>query len=322
MLDPQTIIDLIAANVRKTRNPFGVPHALLNSWWRPLDLKLEGDTLLFTGLMYQSVPYIERTTGILERMEDTHWASILRYGRWAPKGIAGLGLTALTPSVEKQRYNKILRDIARILIKAGVEFAYRPEIDRYSGVLLYDLGDTENFIRHGRWVARNLKNAGIRRLITVDPHTTYALKVLYPRFLGESFEVRTYFELIDLDAPFSGLRVTLHDPCFYGRYLELADKPRKVLEKLGVECTATRHSGAFTHCCGGPAESVSPRLSREILDRRVAQLAETGDPIVAMCPICLGNLRKAGMPAEDLSTLLHDRVQAPEDAGGGISAKA
>ena len=34
MYNPRDIIDLIAANVRKTRNPFGVPGSQFNTWWR------------------------------------------------------------------------------------------------------------------------------------------------------------------------------------------------------------------------------------------------------------------------------------------------
>ena len=55
---------------------------------------------------------------------------------------------------------------------------------------------------------------------------------------------------------------------------------------------------------GGPAESISPKLSKEVLGRRVEELQSTGYPIIAMCPICLANLRKAGAQVEDLSSLI------------------
>jgi Fe-S oxidoreductase len=99
-------------------------------------------------------------------------------------------------------------------------------------------------------------------------------------------------------------RITLHDPCFYGRYLELGEVPRRVLEKMGIECAALRNSNQFTSCCGGPAESMSPKLAREIGGRRIAELRATDAPVVAMCPICMANLRKGGVEVEDLSTLI------------------
>ena len=78
----------------------------------------------------------------------------------------------------------------------------------------------------------------------------------------------------------------------------------KVLEMMGIECVAVRNSGRFTSCCGGPAESISPKQSREILERRVKELQSTGAPVVAMCPICMTHLRKGGVEVEDFSTLV------------------
>jgi Fe-S oxidoreductase len=191
-----------------------------------------------------------------------------------------------------------------VLKKSKVDFYYRPELDNYSGVLLYDLGDLDGFIKHARSVASKLKEKGVKKLITVDPHTTYALKVLYPKYTGETFEVKTYFELVNLNGSNGTKQVTLHDPCMYGRYLEMSDVPKKVLENLGIECVAVRNSGPFTNCCGGPAESLSPKLSRELVDRRIEELQSTGAPVVAMCPICMANLAKGGVEVEDLSTLI------------------
>ncbi len=159
-------------------------------------------------------------------------------------------------------------------------------------------------MEHARYVAAKLKQNGIKKLITVDPHTTYALKILFPKYTGESFEVHTYFELLNLTSKNGHKKIALHDPCFYGRYLELSDVPLKVLSSVDIECAPVRNSGLFTNCCGGPAESISPKLSAEVGERRIAELEKSSDPIVAMCPICLGNLRKAGADVEDLSTLI------------------
>ena len=76
-----------------------------------------------------------------------------------------------------------------------------------------------------------------------------------------------------------------------------------MFQRLGLEYVEVRNHGEFTSCCGGPAESVSPALNREILDRRVAELKEAGAPVVTMCPICLANLLKAGLPVEDLANV-------------------
>lgn len=304
MYDPQTIITLLADNVRKTMSPFAIPKALVNSWWKDQGLDRDGDTLLVTGLMYQFVPFIETATRQLARFEDTPWMDALPYARLAPKWLSGIALALLTPAQAKRKAARHVQNIVTVLRRAGQRFAYRPELDEYSGILLYDLGDQESFVRHARRVADKLRRAGIRRLITVDPHTTYALKVLYPKYADASFEVRTYFEGLSLHCPDKNQRLTLHDPCFYGRYLELSDIPRRVLHDLGYACADVRACGTFTSCCGGPAESLSPKLAGEIGARRLETLDATGAQLVAMCPICLNNLEKAGAKVVDLSTVL------------------
>lgn len=304
MYNPRDVINLIADNVKKTKSPFGIPKFMANTWWKNTTIDRNGDALLFTGLMYQFLPYIDKTTHYLERYEDTGWANYLYYAKYFPKLLSGIGLALMTSGKEKKRSSQILQDIVQILKTSKVDFGYKPELDDYSGILLYDLGDQEGFVQHAKFVVANLRKAGIKKIITVDPHTTYALKVLYPKYTGVSFEVKTYFELVDITSSNGSRRVTLHDPCFYGRYLELSDVPQKVLGKLDIECVNVRNSGEFTNCCGGPAESISPRLSREVMDRRVEELQSTGFPIIAMCPICLANLRKTGAQVEDLSTLI------------------
>ena len=304
MYNPLDIIDIIACNVRRTRNPFGIPRSLLNRWYRRLDIPRMGDAMLFTGLMYQFAPYIERSTQYLAKFEDTPWARYIRLAGFAPPYLAGLGLSVMTPGSEKKKFDAILQNIAGVLTASRVDFFYRPELDHYSGILLYDLGDQDGFTKHARYVAGKLKAAGIKRLVTVDPHTTYALKVLFPRYADAHFDIKTYFELVDFQPGKGHRRITLHDPCFYGRYLELSDAPRSVLAGLGVECVLPENAGLFTGCCGGPAESISPKLSAEVGRRGLEELNATGEKIVAMCPVCLVNLTKAGAEVEDLSTVI------------------
>jgi len=312
MYNPRDIIGLIATNVRRTRNPFGVPSSRFNTWWReaPGFTRRPGDALLFTGLMYQAIPYIEATTRYLERFEATRWAEYLRFSRFSrylPGSLLGRGLSLLISQAEKKQFNGILVSMCHLLTKSGVNFFYHPDMDFYSGILLYDLGDQDGFVEHARFVAQTLRLHGVRKVITVDPHTTYALKELYPKYTGETFEVHPYFTQLRVSAPRpqnGQPPVTIHDPCFYGRYLKLSEGPRQVLRSLGREFVEVRNCGEFTSCCGGPAESVSPALNREILGRRVAELEASGAPVVTFCPICLANLLKAGLPVEDLASLL------------------
>ncbi|RPH87176.1 MAG: (Fe-S)-binding protein [Desulfobacteraceae bacterium] len=304
MYHPRDIIEVLADNIRKTRNPFGAGNRTVNTWWKKVHPRTQGDTMLYTGLMYQLAPYIAKTTKQIERFEDTALAKYVGLNKYIPKFMVKIGFMFMASAKDKRRFHAILESIVKILEKSGVDFFYQPKLDFYSGILLYDLGDIDGFIEHARFVAEKLKKNGIKKLITVDPHTTYALKVLFPKYTGIHFEVQTYFELINFKASDPGRQVTLHDPCFYGRYLELSHVPARILQDFGIENVPVRNSGKFTSCCGGPAESISPALTKTILERRYADLRRTGKPIVTMCPICLGNIIKTGAEVEDLSTVI------------------
>ena len=102
MYKPKSIIDIVAGNVKKTRSPFGIPKFMANTWWKTAPVKRQGDALLFTGLMYQLVPYIEKSTTYLERFEDTRWAGYLTYARFFPKYLAGMGLALMTSEKGKR----------------------------------------------------------------------------------------------------------------------------------------------------------------------------------------------------------------------------
>jgi Fe-S oxidoreductase len=312
MFNPRDIINLISTNVRKSRNPFGIPSSQINTWWRqaPKFTRRPGDALLVTGLMYQSIPYIEATTRYLERLEGSRWADYLRFAplsRYIPSFVVGRGFACLTSKAEQKQFNGILVSIGRLLTHSAVDFFYHPEMDFYSGILLYDLGDQEGFVEHAKFVARTLQLHGVQKIITVDPHTTYALKELYPKYTGVNFDVQPYFALLRPNEVSRGNGrppVAIHDPCLYGRALNVSGDARRVLTALGLKYADVRNCGEFTSCCGGPAESVSPALNRKILDRRVAELKASGGPVVTFCPICLANLLKAGLPVEDLASLL------------------
>ncbi len=304
MFKPRDIIEILASNVKQTKSPFGIPKFMVNTWWKGAGLPKNGEYLLFTGMMYQFAPFIETSTRYLEKYEGTQMADYLKYARYVPGYISGIGLALITSAKEKKRAGHPLKNIASLLQKSKVDFGYSPDLDNYSGILLYDMGDQKGFVAHAKKVAKKLKDAGIKKIITTDPHTAYALKELFPKYTGVEFEVKSYFELLNLEIKDNDLQVTLHDPCFFGRYLCKSDIPRKLLSNLGISISNIRNQGEFTSCCGGPAESISPSLSNEIMEKRAKELKEPGKPIIAYCPICLGNLKKSGANVEDLSSLL------------------
>ncbi|WP_456478767.1 (Fe-S)-binding protein [Geoglobus ahangari] len=302
MIDPRFLVEMLSSNIERSGNPIGVENSKINTWWSDAEVKKDGEWLFFTGMMYQLSPYIESIVSYLEKVENSGLQRLLGLSKNLPLPFGILSRT--TPEERRKEADRILRCIHSLLLKSGVEVFYRPELDAYTGILLYDFGDDEGFERHARKVAKALESAGVKRIVTADPHTSYALEVLYPKYTGAEFEVSSYIELVRPRKKGNKTEVVVHDPCYYGRYLEISDEIRRLLRDAGVGFTEPKYSGRMTNCCGGPIEAISPSVSKEIAKLRLSELE--GGVVVTACPICMVNLRRTGGEVVDLATVIGD----------------
>ncbi len=291
MISPEVVAEIVLENVRKFENPLGLKNSEINNWGYE-SAKKDGEWFLFTGMLYQLMPIIEKATQMLKIFNSN---AVLRASRKFSK--------TLVRPVKNQEVENILRNIYSLLVASGVDVYYIPELDTYSGILLYDLCLEDEFEEFAKLVAQRLEGAGVEKVVTVDPHTYYALKELYPKFVGKSFEVVSYIELLDgkIFESREG-RIAIHDPCYYGRYLKVSEKIRDVIRSTRVKFKDVQNSHELTSCCGGPAESIYPRLAESVAKIRLRDFGD--EKIVTSCPICLINLRRAGGVVEDLSTFL------------------
>uniref|UniRef100_A0A7C3UBS2 (Fe-S)-binding protein n=1 Tax=Geoglobus ahangari TaxID=113653 RepID=A0A7C3UBS2_9EURY len=294
MIYPKYIVSLLINNIEKTRNPLGIPNSSINNWWKNLDIKRDGDWLLFTGLLYQITPYIDFIVNIFEKIEDSKFQHLIPLTKPLPKS----PLKLLVNRNLKDTFDKVLRDIYTILNNFE-DVYYLPELDFYSGILLHDFGKDEAFEKHTNFVTEKLESAGVHKIVTVDPHTTFALRVLYPK----KFKIKTYFETLagKVQENYRD-KVKIHDPCYYGRFLEISDVYRNILDDLGVKYEEVRNSKKLTSCCGGIMEALSPKISKEISKLRLEELGD--GKIITLCPICFENLRKAGGNVEDFVEII------------------
>ena len=226
MYNPKDIIEILAGNVTPDPEPLRHPEISSEQLVERTGASTAGGVPAVTGLMYQFVPYIETATSLLEKFEDRPWPNGCGLDGIEPKRLGGLGLAMITPGAAKKR--------ARPPSGISPESSPNPE---WTFIIDLDWTNTAGSC-FTIWVTRRAcgacpvcgrpaKEAGVQKIITVDPHTTYALKVLYPQYAGEQFEVRTYFELANVSSSRWAGPVTLHDPCFYGRYLELSRRAAK-----------------------------------------------------------------------------------------------
>jgi Fe-S oxidoreductase len=292
------VLGIFADNLEKRKRVVPLSSKKAAAWAQGLDIPVGGDTIIYTGQMYQLVPSINSMANWMAKFENSPITRLFSAGRAVNKVLDLSYFMVLGSGREQKAYNGLLRNIAHLLRTAGVEFGYLYERDLYSGALLFDEGVDDVFTEQAHRVYRAFRENGVKRVITVDPHTTNMLRSVYPKIISEyDIEVKSYLELLaERDLNFTKqleIDVVIHDPCVYARYEDIVNEPRHLLKDAGVTIHEPELSGKLTHCCGGPLESLFPSKAHAIAAKRIEQLASCGTQVATMCPICLANLKRA-----------------------------
>ncbi len=210
-----------------------------------------------------------------------------------------------------------LRDAVKVLSNLGVEFGYLAEDEPCCGGLLHYIGLEKKFDKHAQETYKKLKSFGVKRIISIVPSCTYALRDLIPKHIdGFDLEIKHFSEVVlegiqsrELRFP-KEVKVTYHDPCQLARYLGLIAEPRQILKAIkGIELVETDWTkGEWTTCCGGGGgfEAVFPELSQILAVNRAKELIETGaEIIVTNCPGCVMQLKEGikELKADDVKVL-------------------
>jgi Fe-S oxidoreductase len=307
------VIGLMVDNLKKRKTVFPISAKNATGWAAELGLPRGGETVIYTGSMYQLLPYILAAVKNLERFEDSFLGKFVFLGRFFNKILNVSAFMARPSRADVEAFGRIIRDIALLLRRAGVEFGYLYEDEMYTGALAYDLGADPQFSAHARRVYDMLKAHQVRSVITVDPHTTNMLRSVYPKVIdGYDLEVKSYLEVL-AEHPMQPVHsargeITIHDSCVYARYEGVIEQPRELLERAGYAIKEPKNSRELTHCCGGPIESTFPKEAHRIGKKRAEQLVSAnGDGVATMCPICLATLNKTSngdVSLHDISSFL------------------
>ncbi|MGO8686905.1 MAG: heterodisulfide reductase-related iron-sulfur binding cluster [Candidatus Dormibacteria bacterium] len=317
------VVGILSDNLRRRGSVLPIPARRATRWARDLGIPRGGETVLYTGQMYQLIPYIERLVRLEQRLGDSPLARLSGVARRANRLVNGVGLVARPSAAERREYDRVPANVARLLTRAGVAFGYLYEDDLYSGALTHDLGADEAVAAHARRVADVFRRRGVREVITIDPHTTTMLRTVFPRLVeGYTVRVRSYLEVLaerglPVSTPLEG-EVAIHDSCVYARYEGVIEEPRQLLTAAGLSVREPEHTRARTWCCGGPAESLFPATALAVAGGRVEQLRAAAPDCVTMCPICLVNLGKAAAGRIRIRDISDRLVAATGPAGDGV----
>lgn len=159
-------------------------------------------------------------------------------------------------------YNTSLTDITRktaeVFQKAALDFGILYESERNAGNDVRRVGEEGLFEMLVDKNSQILSKIKYQTIITTDPHSYNTLKNEYIAGESDHLKVLHYAELLDelitsgkihLSKKL-GYKVTYHDPCYLGRYNEIYDAPRRVIETTGCTLIEMPRNREKAFCCG------------------------------------------------------------------------
>ncbi|MDD4873966.1 MAG: (Fe-S)-binding protein [Dehalococcoidales bacterium] len=198
----------------------------------------------------------------------------------------------------EERCIKVIRSVTAVMKAAGINFAIMGDEESCCGEPARRLGNEYLFQMQAAGNIEKLKNYNIKKIVTVCPHCYNTIKNEYPRF-GGHFDIIHHSELIaslleEEKVKMSqtvGESVTYHDPCYLGRYNDIYEQPRRILQMLpGTELIEMKDKGRKSFCCGagGGHMWMEGNTGLRINEMRIEQAQKTGARVIATaCPFCL-----------------------------------
>lgn len=241
-----------------------------------------------------------------------HWATDLGLPLAEPQQAVEWLLLAGESGFD-MRGQKTLRALVQSMKAGGIVPAILGAAETDCGDVARRLGDEAGYQRLARQLIATLWTRPAANLVTADPHLLHALRNEYPllddawarRLADGRIRVWHHTELLaDLlergalkPAAAKGAApattVTLHDPCYLGRYNGQTEAPRRALKAIGIRVVEMERHGMNARCCGGGGGAPTTDIpgKRRIPDMRMDDARATGADIVAVaCPQCTAML--------------------------------
>jgi Fe-S oxidoreductase len=234
------------------------------------------------------------------------------------------------------RAKKIARATAKLMQQAGVDFAILGTEETCTGDPARRAGNEYLFQMMAQQNVETLKGYEVekKKIVTTCPHCFNTLANEYPDFGGKYEVVHHTTMLSDLiDAkslvPKNRVerKVAFHDSCYLGRYNNVYDAPRKVLESIpGVELREVNYWNKNKGLCcgaGGAQMFMEEQGEKRVNVKRTLQLLETGATTIASgCPFCMTMLtdglkaheKEESVQPRDVAELLAESVELDQTA--------
>lgn len=239
----------------------------------------------------------------LPQRERTAWAEGLDVPVMAEKEEAEvLYWVGCAPSYD-ERSKRVARAFVQLMQLAGVDFAILGEEETCNGDPARRMGEELLYQSQVQQNIETMKQYRFKRVVTTCPHCFNTIKNEYPQFgggAGTEYEVVHHTQLLDELVKSGKLKplrpinqtVVYHDPCYIGRYNDVFEPPRQVLQSIpGIKLVeAPERNRERAMCCGGGGGNVwlEGWGKEQVNYIRLEQLVQNQPQTLAMsCPFCM-----------------------------------
>ncbi|MCR8938802.1 (Fe-S)-binding protein [Brevibacillus laterosporus] len=196
------------------------------------------------------------------------------------------------------RSMKITHAFVKLMHEAGIKFAILGNEEKNSGDTARRIGNEFLFQQLAQENIALFEGYDVKKIVTCDPHAFNTFKNEYPEF-GLQAEVYHHSELLIQWMKEGRLtpkkevkeRITYHDSCYLGRYNNIYDMPRQILQEIpGVEIVEMKRSQCDSMCCGagGGLMWMEEHEGTRVNVARTEQALEVNPTAIASaCPYCL-----------------------------------
>lgn len=198
------------------------------------------------------------------------------------------------------RYQGVARSVVQLLNKAGVNYAVLGTEEKCNGDSARRLGNeflAQTLIKEN---VETLKKYKFKKILVTCPHCLQIIGNEYKEF-GADYEVVHHSQFInglvennkieiDSGKKLNG-KITYHDSCYLGRYNDIYDEPRNLIDMVNngsqAEMPRTRDKGL---CCGagGGRMWMEEKIGKKVnIERTEEALSLNPDIISTACPFCM-----------------------------------